>query len=331
MKKFTFILASLLVFFLVQNPILAEETDKNIIKYEKDGRVKPIPEANTLSEKDLNNVLEEIGVHSDVTSNLSKTEKENIAEQGGKAIDVQVESVKKYYTSFDGTRIKYTKKNLEKIKKQKVKDLKTYNKKTGKNLSIMKVEPTVMPTDNNISTLALKDKVKINGKLEFAQQVIYLGSTTTAYKYLINTNAAWNGKPLNQKTDGMGVAWDKGGVAVADTFKGNYSQETEVADGKGGTTWISSNKALSMTSPQAYGHGVKVSLGGGDFQNINMQREMRASKKLAGDPAYLVAKYHHTHLTISGISISIGIVSVDIAGSSGDDTVIEYSYYYGDK
>ncbi|MCM3673042.1 hypothetical protein M3699_03910 [Peribacillus simplex] len=104
-----------------------------------------------------------------------------------------------------------------------------------------------------------------------------------------------------------------------------------MADGKGGTTWVSSNKALSMTSPQAYGHGVKFGLRGGDFQNINMQREMRASKKLAGDPAYLVAKYHHTHLTLSGISISIGIVSVDLEGSSGDQTIIEYSYYYGDK
>ncbi|MGM0887584.1 MAG: hypothetical protein ACQEW5_11600 [Bacillota bacterium] len=73
MEKSTFLLTSLLVFFLVQNPILAEETDKSIIKYEKEGRVKPIPEENTLSEKDLNNALEEIGVHNDVTSNLSKS------------------------------------------------------------------------------------------------------------------------------------------------------------------------------------------------------------------------------------------------------------------
>ncbi|MGE1166356.1 hypothetical protein ACQJ0Y_24650 [Peribacillus simplex] len=331
MKKFTFILTSLLVFFLVQNPILAEETDKSIIKYEKDGRVKPIPEANTLSEKDLNNVLEEIGVHNDVTSNLSKSEKENIAEKGGKAIDFQVESVKTYYTSFDGTRIEYTKKNLEKIKKQKVKDLKTYNKKTGKNSSILTIEPTVMPTDSNISTMALKDKVKIKGKLEFAQQVIYLGSTKTAYKYLINTNAAWNGNPWNQKTDAMGVAWDKGGVAKADTFQGTYYQSTEVADGKGGSKWIDNTKTLKMASPQAYGHGVKFKLRGGDFQNINMSREIRASKKLAGDPAYLIAKYHHTHRNLGGFSISIGVVSVDIEHSAGDQTVIEYSYYYGNK
>ena len=51
MKKMTLILTSLLVFFLVQSPILAEETDKSIIKYEKDGRVKPIPEANLYLKK----------------------------------------------------------------------------------------------------------------------------------------------------------------------------------------------------------------------------------------------------------------------------------------
>ncbi|MFJ7747497.1 hypothetical protein [Peribacillus sp. NPDC097295] len=166
-------------------------------------------------------------------------------------------------------------------------------------------------------------KIKVKGDMELTQQVIYLGSTSTQYKYLFVSNAHSNDKPLSTKTDVLGSAWSEEAVAKADSFSGFWDQGKEIADGKGGTTWTFDDKMLSMKSPKSYGHYVTIKLGGGDYQNINMRREVRVGKSKKGEPAYVKT---------TCVSASIGPVSVDIPRKwlqSGYETYVEYSFTFG--
>ncbi|GAA1386775.1 hypothetical protein [Peribacillus frigoritolerans] len=334
-KRNIFILAFLflLITALLPNGAYA---DTNVINYEKDGRVKPVKNAELLSENQLDSVLDAIGLEEENLDDMSKKEKVYMASQGGKVVDeVEVEE-KSYYVSLDGTKTEYTEENEELITQKKIEDLKTYNEATGESLEIENVYPSKVKQNFGISLMAAlpKDgiKTKIKGDLELTQQVIYLGSTSTQYKYSFVSNAHWNDTPLSTKTDILGSAWSEEAVAKADTFSGFWDQGKEIADGKGGTTWTFDDKKLSMKSPKAYGQYVTVSLGGGDYQNINMSREVRVGKSKKGEPAYVQTTYFHTYTNISGLSASIGPVSVDIPSKwlqSGDEIYVEYSFTFG--
>lgn len=310
------------------------ETD--IISYEKDGRVKPVENASSLAENDLDEVLNAIGLEEENVDGLSKTEKVDLVSQGGKVVGEVEGEEKNYYVSLDGTKTEYTKQNEEIITQKKIEDLKTYNEATGESLKFDDVYPSKAEQNPGISLMAALPgngfKTKPKGDLDLTQQVVYLGSTSTQYKYLFNSFASWYDKPVNTKTDILGTAWSEDAVAKADSFQGYWEQGKEIADGKGGTKWITESKTLSMKSPKAYGQYVSVKLGDGDYQNINMRREVRVSKSKKGDPAYVITTYFHTYTSITGVSAAIGPVSVDIPSKwlqSGDETYVEYSFSFG--
>jgi hypothetical protein len=326
----------LTIMFMLTPSILANE----LVSYEKDGRVSPITQPEKLSEGELNIILKEIGLNNEIISNLPRNDKEAIAAKGGKVADLEIKNAKRYYVTLDGEKIEYTEENLNKIVEQKEKDVKEYNTLTGESLTVSDLG------GNHLLRIGERQGITpmrslpnygynmvINGKLELVQQVIYLGSTSTQYRYLVVSNAAWNGSPLNTKQDVMASAWDVEGVATANTFAANWFQQKEVADGKGGTTWINESKQLQADpdSNKAYGHGVKFTLGEGDFQNIHMEREIRVSKNYTGHPAYIQTKYFHKYGSIGSVGINIGPASVSFSGANlGDVTLVEYSYDYGD-
>lgn len=309
------------------------------IYYESDGRVKPIENAQVLSENQLDDVLDAIGIEKTVAESMSIEEKIGLASQGGKALNInKVAERKTFYKSLDGTKIEYTENNEDLIAKKKLDDLNKYNELTGQSLTIADIQSN-NGGNQDINTMAALPnnglQIKTTGDLQVVQQVVYLGSTTTQYRYLYASTARWNKTPFNTKTDILGTAWNADAVATANSFSGNFYQEQEVADGKGGTTWLTENKNLSMADPKSYGHYVKTNLGNGSLQEIHMNREVRVAKDKKGHPAYVLTKYFHTYYNIGGsISASIGPVSVEVSPdwlSAGDETYVEYSYSYGDN
>lgn len=335
-RQFIFLLGLILLLSVSISPkeIYADTLN---IQYEDDNRVKPIKNADTLTEPQLDKVLDAIGIDNELVENISTEEKIDLASQGGKTIVInKIGEIKTFYKSLDGSKIEYNSDNQEIIYKKKLEDLATYNKVTGDSLTLEDFQP--IKQSNDITTLAALPNngfnVKNSGKLELAQQVIYLGSTSTQYRYTYISNANWNGKPLNTKTDVLASAWDNGAVATANTFTGQWWQDKLIADGKGGTTGIYEEKKLSMLGAQPYGQYTRIKLGDGDFQGINMTREVRVAKSKKGHPAYTVTKYFHTYYDLgTSISVTIGPASINIPDdwtSAGDETYVEYSYTYGD-
>ena len=228
---------------------------------------------------------------------------------------------------------------MNKITAAKLDDLETINEKTGKSLSIMDLPISgsdindSTTNDNSIAPMAALPGNGYTddntGKLYYVQQVIYLGTSDSKYRYLYNTNAEWYVKPLNTKTDIIGVAWDEKAVAQANTFKGTHYNTIET-----GVGWLEETKNLSLKDPKAYGYYVEFPLGEGSFQNINTQREVRVHTSYKNHPAYIVSKYFHKYYSIVGTSVSISPVSVNIPDSwlaNGDLVEVEYSYDYGDN
>lgn len=337
-KKFLFCLSllALLTFSFTTSPVFASESQKATINYEEDGRVKPVKNADSLPEQELDKVVEAIGIEESIMESMTKDEKVALAEKGGKAIDLEIVGEQKtYYRSLDGSRIEYTDENQDIIKKKKLEDVKKYNELTGESLTLADIDPTAQPIIQPLGYLPGGGyNVKTNGKLELAQQVVYLGQTSTQYKYLYVSNAFWNGKPFNTKKDIMATAWDVDAVATANTFQGHWYQAQAAADGNGGIRWLYEEKTLEMKDPKAYGHYVTLTLGDGEYQNINMSREVRVAKDKVGHPAYVVTKYFHLYWDLGNISVNIGPASIDIPRTwlavNGDETVVEYSYNYGD-
>lgn len=309
--------------------------DNSFIKYEDDGRVKPIKEADLLTESQLDEAVDAIGIDTYVISDMSKEEKVKIASEGGLIVETTPVSTKTFYRSLDGTKIEYTQDNEDLIYQKKLDDLKKYNELTGESLKINDIQPET-PNQGGIQAKSILPNngfgSTTNGKLNLNLQVRYLGSNSTQYRYEYIGHAIW-GNPLNDKTDILGMAWSEDAVAVANTFSGSWYQEQLIADGNGGIDYIFDEKNLTMSDPKSYGHYVKVNLGGADYQTITTSREVRVAKRKAGDPGYVIAKYHHTYYAIPGISASIGPISVDIPNNwlnAGDETYIEYSFTYGD-
>ncbi|TYS58289.1 hypothetical protein FZC76_22705 [Sutcliffiella horikoshii] len=336
------LLLSLTSIFIVQQPAAASGSSNVKINYEKDGRVKGLENPEKMSEKSLNMVLQKIGLKEESINSLSKSEKEGIVKRGGKAIDIQVKSAKTYYVSLDGSRTEYTESNNKKINEKKLADLKKYNEITGNSKSILELNTANslvqdkskdLITVNSSSTGEIPPiKTEPNGDLELMLQVLYLGPWDGQMNYKYISTATWNEKPFNTKTDAFGTAFDVNAVAKADSFQASWLQTQPVSDGNGGTTYITESKQLSP-DPNAfeqYGHGVKIPLGDGSYQNISMSREVLVSTSNIGEPAYILTKYHHTYGTLSGIGISIGPASVTFEGTWGDDTILEYNYTYGD-
>ncbi len=246
-------------------------------------------------------------------------------------------AIKTYYRSLNGEKIEYTNANEEKIKQQKEEDLEQYNKLTGENLKIEdfenfyseqdRIQPFAILPNNGFASV-------YNDKLNLNLQIRYLGSNATQYRYEYMAHAIWDNKPFNTKTDILGLTWSEDAVATDNTFSGYWYQEQLVADGLGGLTFISEDKNLSMKDPKAYGHYVEFLLGYAQSQFINTSREVRVAKRKAGDPAYVLGKYFHTYYSLSGgFSASIGPMSIDIPDQwlgAGDETIIEYSFTYGD-
>ncbi|PWW17078.1 hypothetical protein DFO73_1328 [Cytobacillus oceanisediminis] len=345
-KKISFFMVVLLLALssiFISHPLAANNSSTDVnIEYEKDGRVKGFKNAENMSDKALNEVLEKIGLTEESIETLSKREKVDIVKRGGKAIDLQVKSAKTYYVSLDGSRTEYTEQNEEIIKEKKLADLKKYNEMTGDSKSILELsgpEPLMinesqdMVTASTTATGALPPiKTEPNGDLEIWQQVLYLGPWDGHMNYKYISNASWYDAPFNTKTDAFATAFDTFAVAKADSFQANWFQDQAVPDGNGGITYITEEKQLSADTDsfKLYGHGVKVKIGEGSYQNISMSREVLVGTSHIGDPAYILTKYHHTYGTITGLAINIGPAAISFEGAWGDDTILEFNYTYGD-
>ncbi|MDF2701016.1 MAG: hypothetical protein K0Q49_2580 [Haloplasmataceae bacterium] len=357
MRKFSLLSVVLLILstlFVVNAYAKGNVKTSSIIKYEKDGRVSGVKNAQKLSDQDLSNVMSAIGFKKEITKSLSRSEKINIVKKGGKTVDLKIKSVKKVYVSLEGKQIEYNEMNKQLIKEQKLKDVKRYNELTGENKSVLELPgeeplkingeienssafmdaygvPSATTATGVLPNYGIADVT--NGDLYLSQQVNYLGTDSAGnLDYKLISVANWMGHPASTKTDGFATVFDQKATPKANTFDSRWSQDKEIADGMGGTTWIQENKIL-QADPDAfsvYGHGVKVPLGEGDYQMANMSREVLVNTAYLGHPAYVLTKYHHTYGTITGLGINIGPVSISFSGTWGDDTMVEYGYVYGD-
>lgn len=312
------------------------------------GVVAPTIDADSLSSKELENSLLKIGLSPKSVKKMSLEQKRKAVKDGGIAIKPKVNSAVKVYNSLSGKTIPYTKKNIEKIKKQKLKDLEKYNKETGQSISILE-----LPGNNNIlesknteelsqmksslTTSSIEDQygvlpateIQTDGDLLIDIQVIYkgpYGSSSMEYEYA--NHAIWFEKPVNTKTDAFATAFDVGAVPIKDSFFAQYIQRSSTPDGQ--SLEIVKKLDPNPEDLQVYGHGVNIPLGDYQQHSVTMTRNVSVSTNRMGETAYILTKYRHAYLKVTGINMSFGPGSISFGGLNwGDDVEVEYNYEYG--
>ncbi|MGG3564244.1 hypothetical protein ABES03_21885 [Neobacillus rhizosphaerae] len=340
MKKISILLAVFLCFSSLVSAKTSAERN-NIVEKTSDGRVKPIDNPEVLSDKELDDVMIAIGYPEDFFSKLSREEKIKNAKDGGKAVKLSIKNVKKYYTSLSGESTEYTKENINKIKKLKLKDIEVYKKKTGRSLSIMQLgsnQPfTFRQSSNRVKSVTAAylppEEETVDGDLTLGTYATYLGKWGTNLEYKYTSTAYWSDKPFMTITDGFATMFDINATPISNTFDSGYNFGLNIPDGYGGWILKTSSGKLEPDADSLgiYGHGVKWDLAEADWQFAYMDRKISVSQSKIGSRALIQTKYRHTYTNLDGkFGISIGPASITFSDSSGEDYEVEYGFDYGD-
>ncbi|OIU69836.1 hypothetical protein [Rossellomorea aquimaris] len=347
------------VVVLSQTTIVSAEESSAKFESDKEGIIAPNDNSDSLSTEQLDNSLLKMGIIPGTVNKMSLEQKREIVKKGGKAFSPSIKKATKVYNSLSGKKIPYTEGNIEKIKKQKIKDIKRYNEQTGKSMSILELpgnnnkleivkkeeisdesNSEIIPEENKnqfFATSSIEDQygvlppadTVVDGDMILDTQVIYqgpYGAASMEYKY--SSYLTWINKPFNTKTDALVTAFDEGAVPIENTFFAQYIQRSATPDGQ-------SLEDVKKLEPDAdsfgvYGHGVKFKLGDYQQHSVSMMRSVKVSTSKIGEGAYILTKYRHAYLTVTGIGISIGPGSISFEGANwGDDFFIEYGYDYG--
>lgn len=347
MKKLIIFLVTILSFSCLVTT-KTQAANEFAIQKNKDGRIKPISNADSLTKLQLDEVMKAMGMSKDFISNSSKEDKIKLAKEGGKSVKLRVKNIKKFYTSITGETIEYTEENLEKIKNQKLRDIELYKRKTGKNISIMELGDNKPFTFNssNIKTNSYSlnstvsnptlpgPEVEENGSLTLNTYVIFKEQSGVNLIYEYYSGAYWSETPIfTIVEDALATAFDIGAKGSANSFQGSMATTSYLPDGNGGIRADFRTQKLDydIESFSGYGHGVKIPLTGNDEHVISMSREVSVPLSSKGQLGEVITKYHHSHLDLDGVfGIAIGPLSITFPGSSGTDYSIEYEYKYGD-
>lgn len=289
----------ILLFFCLAFPImgLAESQGLNIKKFE-DGRVKGIPNAHELNEKQLNIVLKEIGLSDEDIIRIPKELKVAMVKKGGKNVLVKSEYTSEYtYVDPNGKRYEITEHNKERIEEIKKQDL--------KNISL------------EINSVR-------DGKFVMYSWVLYQGKTPNGkeHTYSISTFYQWDAIPWFREKDKLAIAWQSHTTPVAGTADGRH-----IDFPLSGGSFVYD---LPVDVSNLYGTSftVPMHITAGDSTGIGEQ-DIRIPVRHTGETATIATKYGHLLIPGGGIGVSIGPLSIDFSSLGHEEWAERVSFIIG--
>lgn len=243
--------------------------------------------------------IEEMGFSKKEISKMSPHTKETLLASGGKKADYEV-SLKKYYTSLDGTKYEITEDNAKEIENIKKQDIQQYSKESG--ISILRLNTGV--SSQNISTLSTGDgwdEVE-DGKLYVTSYVAKTTSgNTNEHEYIAFFDYSWNDLPWAGYTDEAALAWDNRFAGIANTV------DKYLWTYIGGT-----NNSAMKTSPQIYGIQAEFPIAMNSISQIGgFSQHIRVPTKYTGETGRIIGKYVHHLKPKFSAGITIGYVTIN--------------------
>lgn len=299
-----FLLGSMTAFAEESTVSSGEEQTKTIvldnslsIEKKEDGRVAPVENAESLSESQLDQVLEQMEMTQEQIEALPLEAKIEFVSEGGLAVSVSA-NVKEYYNSLNGERILVTDENREEVEL-----IKTLDSIKANGFSI---------GDNLFSTLKM-GSVK-DGSFYGTSSITYVGSNSSTWTYKYFNSFSFN-KRLNYKyTDTFAIAWQPhttsigtSASAIAYSDMDLFTKPLTVTTSHGGTTG---------------GRIAKIKHAHGDVSDKSTTGQLTETvtipKNNSGETGKWVVRYAHPWSLLSP-SISIGPLTIDFSAFWGDE------------
>jgi hypothetical protein len=245
-------------------------------------------------------VIESMGFSKAEISNMSPKAKETLIESGGEKAEYEV-SLKKYYTSLDGTKYEITKENADQIESIKKRDITQFSKESG--VSMLRLNTG--DTSNNLSTLSTGDgwdEVQ-DGKLYVTTYVAKtISGNASEHEYIAFLDYAWDTLPWAGHTDEAAIAWDNrftGITNTVDKYLWTYI---------GGT-----NNSALKTTPEVYGIKAEFPIAMNSIEQIGgFSQHIRVPKVYDGQTGRIIAKYVHHLKPKFSAGITIGYATINV-------------------
>lgn len=319
-RKLSIILCSMLSFLLLLPSSYAEtgETKNNekltalfidsllTIELHDDGRVAPLANSETLSEKQLDMVLEIMKVDGETISNLPLDLKKRIVSKGGIMVPVHTEQ-KKYYNSLNGEKHLITDKNTHEIKSIQKKDVDNLAKNTTYSTDYGEVEDGTFYGTSLLYYLGTSP----NGaeyEYEYYDVFTYEGHVSNAYKDTIAH--AWQTHTTSIGREGE--FW----TCINSPYGSNCSDGTVTMGNSGSTTGAFMKFSLNGVNA--------INQRGGYFSDT-----VRIPKTQKNTTGKWVVKYAHPW-SIFTPSVTIGVAGISYSSFIGDEWYWENTFIIGD-
>lgn len=276
-----------------------------------DGRISPIEKSIELSEDDLNLVLEEIGYDQKSIQSWSLEQKQLLASKGGKVVDSELVSLKREYISKDGETHKITPNNISEVRDFQLEDLKKIGVE-GVETEQYNVLEEGKETSSTYSNLYANNGYKEDGIWSSLISVVYLGETSTQYKYELVVDYHWKKHPRAANRDSVGLYWGDIAQPVANTHAGVHAA---LYDG----TWLNSSHDIDLSSTQGITSSFYLyspNLATTPIKQTGMLlQDIMVSKRYSNHQLAISGKYIHPW-TVANLSLSVGFNGFSISGTT---------------
>ncbi|MGO1469436.1 MAG: hypothetical protein ACTHW2_05380 [Tissierella sp.] len=284
-----------------------EKIDDNLsIEILNDGRVAPRKSSIEISEENLDTILKKIGYDENIINSWDIARKRNFVNKGGKVVDTELVSLEHNYISKDGKKHKVTSNNLSRIQKIQLSDLKSIGieGEEAKKHNLLKEDKA----RKSFETFGYKVVGDWFGQIS----VLYLGETSTQYKFGITVDYNWDKNPAARNTDSVGLFWGNIAQPLAGTHSGKHAA---LISGRG---WVTNNHEIDVASTLGVRSQFKLNRstwGGVPTKQMGfLEQSVNVNKSRAGQKLAISGKYVHPWIP-SGIGISIGAGGLSIDGA----------------